>query len=142
MSRPQLELIWRAPGDAIKRKTMPWHRGCSFESLSEYMSDYLAMISEGYRPKDYDYVPIPHCARIQDRGRVLAEWDLRPGSGAESLVMAQVPQAGEASPQQQPSPAITTSLIDAASRPQRANNGRRSAAKATQVESGSGIPAA
>jgi hypothetical protein len=139
---PQLELIWRTPTRAIERKLIGWWRARTNQALAEYMEDYLELVSSGYHPKGYTYVPIPHCARVHRQGMVLAEWHLSPGISTESRVTVLVPQAGEASPQQYPSPAKTTSLNKAVSRLKRSSNAYGSPAKGTQVGSGSGIPAA
>jgi len=140
VNSPQVELIWKDPRGELQRKRILWRHGCSNETLEHYIGDYFDAVVNGYRPHDYDYVPVPHAARVYVGSRVLAEWYLRPEVAPESLVTGAANQAGEASPQQYPSPATTTSPMDAASRPTRANNDPRSAAKATPVASGSGIP--
>lgn len=137
----KLELIWRAPTGEILRKFLPWHHPATPERLQEYLWDYFDLLDEGYHPKDFTYVPIPHCARIHQGSAVLAEWHSILGVRPESPVTGRANQASRHA-EQHPSPATTTSPIEAASRPQRSNNAQGSAAKATQVASGSGIPAA
>lgn len=138
----QLELIWRAPDGYVMRKFLPWRHAATSARLEEYLWDYFDLLDNGYRPKNFSYVPIPHCARIHQGSSVLAEWHSSLGRSSESLVTGRTNQAGEASPQHDPSPATTTSQIEDAPEPQCRDNSQGSAAKATQVESGSGIPAA
>lgn len=138
--KPHLELIWRNPAGRIQRKLMLWRRATTSEALSEYMDDYLALLDDGYRPKDFNYTPIPHCARVYQSGRVLAEWYLRPGARPESLVTGQVSQAGEASPQLYPSPARTAPPIEQV--PVSGKTADSQPRQATGAASGIGIPAA
>lgn len=70
------------------------------------MENYFARVQEdGYRPIGFDYIPLPHCARIHHLGIVLAEWHpkLSPGFSAESHVTADERPGPEGIPAASPS---------------------------------------
>ena len=88
MKARHVEIIWR-DRHGTHHKHLPWKtHPATAEALAEWVEDYLTMVHEGYRPEGHDSPPIPHCVRIIDRGRVLAEWYPSPESLAESPVTA------------------------------------------------------
>lgn len=67
------------------------------EALEDWILDYYERISDGYLPEGFAVAPRPHCARIYQRGNLLAEWhkpefptatELSPDPSAESPVTA------------------------------------------------------
>lgn len=71
----QVEILYRDPSGTTKRKFLPWRqRPATQEALSEWMTFYFEELERGYRPVGFDIPPIPHCARVHEFGRVLAEW--------------------------------------------------------------------
>ncbi len=86
--KPQVQILWHDPQGFCKVKFLPWRHPCTDEALSEWIDDYFDMLKSGYCPEGFSVPPVPHCARVLYRGRVLAEWHLRPSFSAESHVTA------------------------------------------------------
>jgi hypothetical protein len=72
---PVVELIWVAPSGEIMRTEKPWKRAATSRELGVWMMDYLDRLARGYRPEGYGEPPVPHCARVSIRKRVVAEWN-------------------------------------------------------------------
>lgn len=87
----QVEILWRDPAGSVRKKVMPWRKPQTNQHLAEWIEEYLSLIEEGYKPNGFEQAPRPHCARVIQLGRVVAEWRpklLSPRFSAESLVTA------------------------------------------------------
>lgn len=83
----KVEIIWRA--DGTHRKYLRWRRPATNADLAAWMDDYIDLVRTGYLPTGFERAPLPHCARVTENGRVLAEWHLSPKRPAESPVTAE-----------------------------------------------------
>ena len=84
----KVDIIWRDKG-AIHHKHLGWRKPATTADLAEWMEDYIELVNNGYMPVGFERAPLPHCARVIENGRVLAEWYLSPTRSAESLVTAE-----------------------------------------------------
>ena len=73
--KPSVTLIWVAPSGEVRRSVREWKRPCTDAALEDWMADYAERVRAGYRPEGFDEPPMPHCARVEIRHRLMAEWN-------------------------------------------------------------------
>jgi hypothetical protein len=78
LERLQIDYMFRDPAGQVHHRVRDWHRPATPEAIDDWMTDYFEKLSDGYHPEGFSAPPIPHCARITRRGRVVAEWMLTP----------------------------------------------------------------
>lgn len=81
--RPTVLLIWVAPSGEICRKTAAWKRPSTTAALEDWLEEYRERVATGYQPVGFEEPPMPHCARVMIRNRLVAEWNR--GLTAEEL---------------------------------------------------------
>jgi hypothetical protein len=72
--KPRMDYMWRDESGEVKHRTREWTRPQTVEAIADWMEDYLDRLSGGYMPEGFTVAPVPFCARITLRGRVLAQW--------------------------------------------------------------------
>ena len=85
----RLQVIWRDLSGQPHHKNLSWHGPATQDALEDYVGNYFEMVAYGYRPTGFDAPPIPHCARIFDGPKFIAEWHSNPKRPAESHVTAE-----------------------------------------------------
>lgn len=96
---PVVDLIYYDESGKIAHRYVTCKFEPTAELLENWILDYYDRVSDGYIPQDFTRAPKPYCARIYQRGNLLAEWikpevpDVvelpSPAPSAESLVTAE-----------------------------------------------------